>query len=49
MVWQKGATYVELKKVRKDVLNDALEQAYTKVAIQKPAKIKKSLVKTKKT
>lgn len=28
---QKGATYVELKKVRKSVLKDALEQAYNKV------------------
>lgn len=28
---QKGATYVELKKVRKDVLKDALEQAYNKI------------------
>lgn len=25
---QKGATYVELKKVRKDILKDALHQAY---------------------
>lgn len=38
---QKGATYIELKKVRKDVLKDALEQAYNKVAIKtKPAKKK---------
>lgn len=31
---QKGATYVELKKVRKDVLKDALEQAYNKVVVK---------------
>lgn len=38
---QKGATYVELKKVRKDVLKDALEQAYNKVAVKaKPVKKK---------
>jgi len=28
---QKGATYIELKKVRKSVLKDALKQAYTKI------------------
>lgn len=38
---QKGATYVELKKVRKDVLKDALEQAYNKIAVKaKPVKKK---------
>jgi hypothetical protein len=36
--WGKqGATYVELKKVRKDLLKDALQQAYEK-SIQKSHK-----------
>lgn len=39
---QKGATYVELKKVRKTVLKDALTQAYCRIAPAKPGeKVKK--------
>ncbi len=34
--WGKqGATYVDLKKVRKDMLKDALEQAYNKSLLKK--------------
>jgi len=34
--WGKqGATYVELKKIRKDTLKDALTQAYTKCVSKK--------------
>ncbi len=32
---QKGATYVELNLVRKDLLKDALTQAYRKVIAKK--------------
>jgi hypothetical protein len=40
--WGKaGATYVELKSVRKDMLIDALRQSYEK-SIEKKAKAKKS-------
>jgi hypothetical protein len=32
---KKGATYIELKKVRKDMLKDALKQAYRKSMAKK--------------
>jgi len=40
--WGKqGATYVELKKVRKDMLKDMLQQAYAR-CVAKPLKKKKT-------
>lgn len=39
---KKGATYVELKKVRKSVLKDALTQAYCRIA---PIKLSEKLKK----
>jgi len=40
--WGKqGATFVELKKVRKDMLKDALNVAYNGVAAPKPKKKKR--------
>lgn len=37
----KGATFVELAKVRKDMLKDALTVAYNELVAKKPARAKK--------
>ncbi len=39
---KKGATFVDLGKVRKDMLQDALTTAYNELITKKPAKPKKN-------